>query len=172
MLKILIVILKCIFIVVYPKGGLYPNMIRRDWSLADNRRLRNFLTRTAATIKKTEYALSRAFQRIRLSEHKDNFWMILGPLVLSVVTIHSCLMVYRHSIRVSYRQEEDYEHDSPSPNELVSVRGLETEEGRRPQFQNEVDSVRNLAMRAEQRRLTFCKQRPLLGVPSINKLCF
>jgi hypothetical protein len=229
MLKVLIVILIGIFLVVYRKGGLYPNMpafefkpafepipalktipaptpnstpekfpapeaipifdpipvaepiagldpipapepipesetipapeslpvFEKNGALQPTQESEIFLIRTAATIKKTEYAQSWAFQRIGLSEHKDNFWMIFGPLVLSVVTIHSCLMVYRHSIRVSYRKEEEYEHDRHSPNELVSERAVKAEDGRPSQIQNEVDSVRNLAMRAEQRRLTF-----------------
>jgi hypothetical protein len=65
-----------------------------------------FLVGNTEALKKTEYALSLAFQRTRLSDHKENDWIILGTLVLSLVTILICLTVYRRLIRLSYRQDE------------------------------------------------------------------
>jgi hypothetical protein len=66
----------------------------------------SFLVGNATASNKTEYAMSLAFQRTRLSEHKENNWIILGTLVLSLVTILICLTVCRRLIRLSYRQNE------------------------------------------------------------------
>jgi hypothetical protein len=200
MLKILVMILTCIFVVVYREGDLYPNMpafelnpafepipaletipaptpisapeqipglepipesetipapeslpvSEKNGALQPTEYSEKFLIGTAATIKKTEYALSWAFQRIRLSEHKDNFWMILDPLVLSLVTILSCLMVYRHSIRVSYRQDETTQGQSQLSMLLHQREGAMMERMQElrklhAQFQNERDSLKMIA---------------------------
>jgi hypothetical protein len=116
----------------------------------------NFLIGTAAAMKKTEYALSEAFQRRRLSEHKEYFWLILGPLVLSLVTIVSCFILCRHSLCVSYSQDERtkekpqigmFLHQLQSA--MLELRGtLERMlklEKQQAQFQNERDSLKMTA---------------------------
>jgi hypothetical protein len=68
----------------------------------------NVLGRTDATTKKTEYALSWAFPRKRLSAYKENFWIVIGLLVLI------CSIKYCHFICVSYRKDETTQESSPT----------------------------------------------------------
>jgi hypothetical protein len=137
-----------------PESELLP-VSEKNGALQATQDSEKSLIGTAATIKKTEYALSWAFQRIRLSEHKHNFWMFLGPgpLVLSLITILSCLMVYRHSIRVSYRQDETIQGPSQLSMSLhqceggmLKLRGMlermQELEKLHAQFQNERDSFK------------------------------
>jgi hypothetical protein len=138
--------------------------------------LDNFLVETTETINETEYAL------------EDNFWMILGPLVLSLITILFCLMMYFHRRRVSatmaeerrlnFQQvvdipptimEENVEDDEDEDfahflDELNSLRTMVMEDESPADFQNDRDSVRNLAMRAEERRLRFQQRVDIMQV--------
>jgi hypothetical protein len=109
-------------------------------------------------MKKTEYALSGAFQRRRLSELKEYFWMIIGPLVLSLVTIVSCLILYRHSLRVSYSQDERtkeqpqigmflHQWQSATLERMLELEKLQA------QFQNERDSLK-MTVKLEGKLLT------------------
>jgi hypothetical protein len=131
MLKILTFILTCLFFVIYHRGGLYhkipafkpipateaipapiplpaSKVIRTSQRTQDSERI---VTGTSAKTKKTEYALSWAFQRRSLPEH-EYFWMILGPLVLSLITITMCLMVYCHLRQILYREDKTTQEPS------------------------------------------------------------
>jgi hypothetical protein len=181
MWKRLIVILTFIGFVAYHESGLYPNNsgfetlperelitavepistpeaipppepeeISEPESLPESELIRalqeipyleNFLVGTTPTTNKTEYAL------------EDNFWMILGPLVLSLITIVFCLMMYFHRQRVSNREDETTQEPSQSTmllhqweSEMLEWRGklarMQESELLRDQFQNEMKSLK------------------------------
>jgi hypothetical protein len=70
------------------------------------------LVGTAAATERTEYGLSSVFQWRSFSEHKVNFWMILVPLVLTLIAILVFWKVYCHFGRFSYREEVTTEKPS------------------------------------------------------------
>jgi hypothetical protein len=121
------------------------------------------LVLASTTTKKTEYALSWEFQWRRLSEHMENFWMILGPTTLSLVMILLCLTVYRQFIRVSYRQDDTTQEPS-QPRVLLhqwesvwlesraTLERMQEFENLYAQFQNELDSLK-MTVKAEGKML-------------------
>jgi hypothetical protein len=167
-LKISIVIISCVFFMVLSKAGLFPTM-QAFGSILALEPIRAFRpipasekipVGTPATTDETEYASSYAFQWRNLTEHGQNFWIILGFLVSSLISILMCWMDYRHLRQDETKQERrQIKMLQEGDNFMLELRGMvafmkELEE-RRGQSQNEVDSIQTIVKVEDQRHAQF-----------------
>jgi hypothetical protein len=179
-LKISIMIISCVFFIVLSKAGLFPAIPAFESILAPepipaSEPIRVFKpipasekipVGTPTTANETKYAWSYVFQWRSLLEHGQNFWVILGFLVSSFISILMCWMDYRHLRQDSYKEDETKQERpeirkllQKSENFMLEFRGMiafmkELEE-HRGQSQNEVDSKKTIVKVKDKRHARF-----------------